>query len=124
MLGSSEVVAFAATVSPDRAKEFYGRVLGLPLIADEPWALVFDAYGTMLRVQKVQNLSPPPFTQLGWKVIDIARMVDTLRERGVTFERYGFLSQDERGIWKAPDGARVAWFKDPDGNTLSLTQFA
>ncbi len=123
MLNNSNVVAFVATSKPDGAKDFYQRVLGLRLVYDDPFAIVFDANGVMLRVQKVQEHAPPPYTVLGWDVADIGASVKELSERDVKFERYAWLEQDELGIWTTPSGARIAWFKDPDGNTLSLTQF-
>lgn len=123
MLGTCDVIAFVATTDAGRAREFYESVLGLRFVADEPFALVLDANGTMLRIQKVKELSPPPFTTLGWRVPDIATAVAELGARGVSFCRYDFLPQDERGIWTTPDGARIAWFGDPDGNTLSLTEW-
>ncbi len=123
MVSSCDVIAFVATTEPTRAREFYGKVLGLPLVADEPFALVFDAHGTMLRIAKVQELHPARHTVLGWTVPDISGAVKQLEAKGVTFERYEGLNQDDLGIWAAPGGAHVAWFKDPDGNTLSLTQF-
>ena len=122
MLTNHAIMAFLATQSADRAREFYQSILGLELIADEPWALVFDAHGTMLRIQKVEHLKPHPFTSLGWTVPDITGIVRKLIGKGVEFVRYDFLPQDELGIWKSPSGARVAWFRDPDGNLLSLTQ--
>ena len=117
-------MAFVATASAERARAFYADVLGLTLVEDSPYALVFDACGTMLRVQKVETLAAQPFTALGWDVLDLAATIDGLVARGVAFERYGFFEQDARGVWTTPDGSRVAWFKDPDGNTLSLTQLA
>ena len=123
MLNSSNVVAFVATSRPDEAKSFYEEALGLRLLTDDAFAVVFDANGVMLRVQKVQENTPPPYTVLGWDVIDIRVTVEELSGRGVRFERYEWLGQDEAGVWAAPSGARIAWFKDPDGNTLSLTQF-
>jgi catechol 2,3-dioxygenase-like lactoylglutathione lyase family enzyme len=123
MLNDHPVIAFVATKSPARAREFYENVLGLKLVADEQWAIVFDAKGTMLRIQKVQDLKPQPFTALGFRVPDIAAAVRDLSAKGVEFVRYEFLPQDALGIWDAPGGGRVAWFRDPDGNLLSLTQF-
>jgi catechol 2,3-dioxygenase-like lactoylglutathione lyase family enzyme len=123
MLSSSSVIAFAATKDPQRARQFYEDVLGLGLVADEPFALVFDANGTMLRIQKVEHVSPPPYTTLGWHVDDISETVRGLAAKGVTFERYPGLDEDELGVWTSPAGARVAWFQDPDENTLSLTHF-
>jgi catechol 2,3-dioxygenase-like lactoylglutathione lyase family enzyme len=122
MLGDQKLTAFVATRQPERARAFYTEVLGLRLVSDDPYAIVFDVGGTMLRVQKVEELAPHPFTAVGWNVADVAAIVDGLAARGVTFERYGFLDQDERGVWTAPGGAQIAWFKDPDGNTLSLAQ--
>jgi catechol 2,3-dioxygenase-like lactoylglutathione lyase family enzyme len=117
-------MAFSATTDAERAKEFYRDKLGLKLVSDEGFALVFDANGTMLRVQKVKEVGEAKYTTLGWNVPDIAATVDELEKAGVNFERYGFPGQDEKGIWTAPGGAaKVAWFKDPDGNILSLTQF-
>jgi catechol 2,3-dioxygenase-like lactoylglutathione lyase family enzyme len=116
-------VAFVATADSARARDFYGSVIGLRLVADEPYALVFDANGVMLRVQKVETVRPAGYTALGWSVVDIARTVESLRAKGVRFERYPRLNHDDLGIWTSPSGARVAWFEDPDGNILSLTQF-
>jgi catechol 2,3-dioxygenase-like lactoylglutathione lyase family enzyme len=122
-LSKSELVAFIPTVKPEEAKAFYRDVLGLTLVADNWWALAFDAHGTKLRIEKVQELRPHPFTAAGWNVDDIRAVMDGLAKSGVRFERYDTLPQDDRGVWTAPSGARIAWFKDPDGNTLSLTQW-
>ena len=124
MLKTSKAICFVATQHPARARKFYEKTLGLPLVDDGPFALVFDANGTMLRVQKVEELIPATHTVLGWDVPDIRATIKELRKRGVRFERFEGLQQDESGIWTTPQGAMVAWFKDPDGNTLSLTQFA
>ncbi|MBI5288726.1 MAG: VOC family protein [Chloroflexi bacterium] len=121
MLGSSNIMAFVATAQPDAARAFYEGILGLRLIEDAPFALVFDAYGTKLRVQKVQTVAPAPYTTLGWVVDDIVATVRELASRGVQFERYEGLEQDDLGIWSSGAG-NIAWFKDPDGNTLSVTQ--
>ncbi len=121
MLGDQSLVAFVATSHAEKCKSFYQGTLGLPLTSEDPFALVFDAHGTALRIQKVESFTPHPFTALGWAVKDADAMVKALTEKGVVFERYGFLQQDALGIWSAPGGARVAWFKDPDGNVLSLT---
>lgn len=123
MLGKSKIICFCATANPAEAKVFYRDTLGLTLVEDSPFALVFDANGTMLRIQKVQNLSPARHTTLGWEVSDINTTIKQLGTKGVRFERYDGLSQDQSGIWTTPDGSRVAWFRDPDGNTLSLTEF-
>lgn len=122
MLAASKVVAFLATSDAARAKAFYGEVLGLSLLSEDGFAAVFDSQGTMLRVAIVQELVPAPYTVLGWGVHDITAIVRGLAAAGVAFERYAWLKQDELGIWNAPGGAKVAWFKDLDGNVLSLSQ--
>ncbi len=124
MLGSSSIMAFVATADSGRAKSFYQDILGLNFVADEPFALVFEANGTMLRISKVRELSPAPYTVLGWKVADMNAAISELTARGVTFERFAGFPQDELGVVNFPDGAKVAWFKDPDGNMLSLTEFS
>jgi catechol 2,3-dioxygenase-like lactoylglutathione lyase family enzyme len=125
ILGGSDLIAFAPTTDPAKARAFYEGVLGLRLVADEkPFSLVFDLNGIMLRVTTVHELKPQPFTVLGWRVADIEGAVDRLVAAGVRFERYpGMNDSDPRGIWNSPGGARIAWFKDPDGNVLSLTEF-
>lgn len=125
ILGGSELVAFAPTTDPAKARAFYEDVLGLRLVADEkPFALVFDANGVMLRVTTVHELKPQPFTVLGWHVADIETTVDKLSAAGVEFQKYkGVNDADPRGVWNSPSGARVAWFKDSDGNVLSVTEF-
>ncbi len=122
MLASAKVVSFVATSDAARAKAFYGGVLGLRLISEDGFAVVFDANGTTLRVGIVPELVLAPYTVLGWGVDDIAAAVRGLTAAGVQFERYSFLQQDDLGIWSAPGGAKVAWFKDLDGNVLSLSQ--
>jgi catechol 2,3-dioxygenase-like lactoylglutathione lyase family enzyme len=122
MLASARLMAFVASADPARAREFYEAVLGLSFVADEPYALIFDCQGTPLRVQKVAEVTPPAGTALGWVVADVAAVVDGLAARGVIFERFPGFGQDERGVLAFADGAQVAWFKDPDGNLLSLTQ--
>jgi catechol 2,3-dioxygenase-like lactoylglutathione lyase family enzyme len=103
-------------------RRFYSEVLGLRLMEDTPFALVFDAHGTMLRIQKVETLSPARYTTLGWHVGDIQEAVELLRKRGIVYARYPGLPQDEQGIWTTPAGSKIAWFTDPDGNLLSLTE--
>ncbi len=121
MLRTAQLTAFAATANAPRARTFYEGTLGLHLLSDDQFALVFDSNGTQLRVQKVEVVHPPAYTVLGWQVADIRSMVVALSGAGVTFERYSFMQQDAAGIWTAPGGTPVAWFKDPDGNLLSLT---
>jgi catechol 2,3-dioxygenase-like lactoylglutathione lyase family enzyme len=122
MLAHCDIIAFIATTQPEQAKVFYSEGLGLRLMEDTPFALVFDANGTMLRVQKVQTLTPAGHTVLGWHVVDVHEAVELLLKRGIIFDRYPGLPQDEQGIWTTPDGNKIAWFSDPDGNTLSLTE--
>jgi catechol 2,3-dioxygenase-like lactoylglutathione lyase family enzyme len=121
-LGNSRLVAFVATKDGARARHFYGETLGLKILSDDPYALVVDAQGTSLRIQKVGTLRPQSFTVLGWQVSDITAIIDRLAKHGVKFQRFDGMEQDERGVWTSPSGARVAWFRDPDGNTLSLTE--
>jgi catechol 2,3-dioxygenase-like lactoylglutathione lyase family enzyme len=120
-LGSSPIVAFIATRDAMRAKAFYGETLGLRLISEDAFAVVFDAHGTMLRVTPVGEMVPARYTVLGWQVSDIEAAVGELSVKGVVFERYAGLAQDEHGVWTAPGGTKVAWFQDPDGNLLSVS---
>jgi catechol 2,3-dioxygenase-like lactoylglutathione lyase family enzyme len=123
MLESSDVVAFVAATDLPRAREFYEQKLGLPVAGQNDFACVFDANGTMLRVTAVADVSHPGYNVLGWRVTDIEATVLGLVARGVVFNWYDSMDQDEHGIWTTPAGEKVAWFSDPDGNTLSLTQF-
>ena len=122
MLADAAPVAFVSTTDPARARAFYETTLGLRLLADEAFALVFDLAGMPLRVTRVDRLEPQPFTVLGWRVDDVTATVRELAGRGVHLERYPDLEQDPDGIWTAPSRTRVAWFKDPDGNTLAVSQ--
>lgn len=122
MLKSATLVAFVATADAGRATAFYRDVLGLQLMADTPFALIFNAMGVTLRVQKVDRVSVAGYTALGWDVADISAAVLALQSRGVAFERFQGLEQDRHGVWRTPDGSRVAWFRDPDGNLLSIAQ--
>lgn len=123
MLKSRSIIAFVPTVKPRRARAFYQKTLGLKLVSQDNFAAVFDAGGTMLRVVTVPTLTPAGYTVLGWTVPDIHREVRALKKRGVKFHTYPFLEQDRDRVWTAPSGARIAWFSDPDTNTLSLTEF-
>jgi catechol 2,3-dioxygenase-like lactoylglutathione lyase family enzyme len=116
-------ILFLATANAGRSRAFYERVLGLAFIADEPPALIFRVGDSMLRIQKVAQVHTLPYTALGWAVSNIRRTVQDLSAAGVAFQRYDGMNQDDDGIWHAPSGALVAWFRDPDGHTLSLTQF-
>jgi catechol 2,3-dioxygenase-like lactoylglutathione lyase family enzyme len=122
MLEAQKVMAFIASRHGGRARDFYEGILGLKVVSDDDFALVLDARGTSIRIQKVERFTPHPFTALGWEVSHLDDTIEALRERGVAFERFLGMQQDERGVWRSPSGARVAWFRDPDGNTLSLTQ--
>lgn len=122
-LGKYNIVGFVTIVDVARAKNFYRDTLGLRLIAEEPpFALVFEANGIMLRLGMGTELPPTHGTVLGWQVPDIIAAVKELEQTGVHFERYQQMKQDEFGIWTSPTGAKVAWFKDPDGNILSLSE--
>ena len=122
MLTTSKVVGFVGTVRPAEARHFYEQILGLQLLEESPFALVFTSGGTTVRVQKVQAVVTPPYTSLGWEVVDIAATVQHLTSKGVEFQHFEGLPQNEAGIWLTPDGSQIAWFRDPDGNTLSLTE--
>jgi catechol 2,3-dioxygenase-like lactoylglutathione lyase family enzyme len=123
MLETSEVVAFVGSADLPQARVFYEQALGLRLIEYNDFACVFDANGTMLRVTAVAEVARAGYTVLGWRVSDIAATVRGLGAKGIAFLRYDGMDQDESGIWTTPGGDQVAWFADPDGNVLSLTQF-
>jgi predicted enzyme related to lactoylglutathione lyase len=122
-LGTADLIAFVPTKDMGKARPFYEKTLGLPMEGESPVACAFRANGVLLRVIVVEQLTPFPFTLLGWSVEDIKATVAALTTRGVAFDRFEGVEQDELGIWRSPGGAQVAWFKDPDANTLSLTQF-
>ena len=123
MLGDYDVIAFTQITRPEKAKAFYRDILGLKFVEDSPFALVFWAGRTMLRIQKVPELTPP-FTVLGWNVPDIRATVANLSRKGVKFERYDGMSQDDAGIWVTPSGAGVCWFKGSRRqHVVALTQF-
>lgn len=123
MLASQKLMAFVAARDLGRARDFYRDRLGLRLVSEDEFALVFDAGGTMLRVARVEEPAAAQYTVLGWEVGDIIQTAKSLRKAKIGLERYPGIEQDELGIWKSPSGAQVAWFKDPDGNTLSVTEF-
>jgi catechol 2,3-dioxygenase-like lactoylglutathione lyase family enzyme len=122
MLGSMKIVAFVPIKDSQKARDFYEGVLGLRFVKDDGFALVFDANGIIVRAAKMKEFTPAQYTVLGWEVSGIEDVVRPLRGKGVHFEIFGFFKQDELGIWTAPTGDKVAWFKDPDGNILSLSQ--
>jgi len=126
MLADEPLMAFVPTRDPERAREFYEETLGLELVSEGRISLMFNAHGTTLsvtNVSTVENFKPHPFTVLGWKVSNIESTLRDLAARGIRFQRYEGMEQDGLGIWKSPVGAKVAWFKDPDGNVLSITEF-
>lgn len=123
-LTSAKLVAFAAITDSARAARFYRDTLGLAIRSEDDFALVLDANGVELRLQKVPAFTPSGITALGWQVHDLEAILDALTSRGVTTERYPWLTQDARGVWQSPAGARVAWFRDPDGNLLSIAQYS
>ena len=123
MLATSPIIAFVPTHDAARARSFYEHTLGLTFVSQDNFALVFDANGTMLRIVCAGDFKPFQFTILGWQVPDIDAAIADLTARGVTFLRYDFLEQSPSGVWTAPgSAARIAWFHDPDGNTLSISQ--
>ncbi len=115
-------MAFVPTTDFARARAFYEGILGLRFLSQNDFAIAMEANGIMIRIAKVAEFTPAPFTILGWRVTDIDATVAKLRKKGVRFQVYDFPGLDENGIWTAPGGARVAWFKDPDGNVLSVTR--
>ena len=122
-LAKYNIIGFVSIVDVARAKEFYRDTLGLRLVMEEPpFALVFDANGIMLRLVMAKELPPAHGTVLGWQVPDLIAAVKDLGQAGVRFERFAGMDQDHLGIWTSPTGAKVAWFKDPDGNILSLSE--
>lgn len=123
MLDKSQLINFVATCNAAKVREFYENILGLDFISDDQFAIVFESHGTMLRIQKVEKVNPHKYTVLGWRVDDIRKDVRGLSKRGVRFSRYAGMDQDEIGIWIAHSKAKIAWFADPDGNILSLTEF-
>jgi catechol 2,3-dioxygenase-like lactoylglutathione lyase family enzyme len=122
MLSDAELVAFIPTRDLVVAKAFYETVLGLRIVEKSDFAIVCDANGTQLRVTLVEQIQAAPYTVLGWRVENIAERLAALRSAGVSATRYDGMEQDSDGVWLTPSGTRVAWFTDPDGNTLSLQQ--
>jgi len=124
MLKNSRIVGFVATSMPEISKQFYSELLGLVLVEETPFAIVLESKNAVIRVQKTDHVCPPPYTSLGWEVEDITATVYSLSDSGLEFEQFEGLEQDDLGVWNVPGGSKVAWFKDPDGNLLSLTQTA
>lgn len=123
MLGAARIIAFIPSRDLERAKSFYVETLGLKFVSQDAFALVLNVNSTMVRIAKVDEFQPANFTILGFDVADIRQEVTALRAKGISCEHYPGMQQDEIGIWHSPSGARVVWFKDPDGNVLSLTEF-
>ncbi|GAA0272361.1 VOC family protein [Alteraurantiacibacter aestuarii] len=115
-------VSFIATAKAEQALAFYRDVIGLSLVAETPFAIIFNDCGHQLRIQKVPRMVPVPYTSFGWFVTDIYAEIERLRDYDVEFEEFDMVEQDAAMVWTVPDGAKVAWFRDPDGNLLSLTQ--
>lgn len=124
MLNSSPLVAFLATDNAEKAIHFYRDKLGLELIEESAFACVFNANGIILRIQKIDSIQTQGFTVLGWEVQDVSALVQQLSQQGIDMLRFDGMQQDSLGIWNSPDGAKVAWFKDPAGNTLSVTELS
>ncbi len=122
MIFAGEVIGFIPTRDAEAARGFYEGVLGMTFVSDDPFALVMDAGGTAVRIVRVGEFAPQRFTVLGWEVRAIVKVVKALAAAGAVMEQYGLPGQDEDGIWAAPGGAKVAWFKDPDGNVLSVSE--
>ena len=124
MLSSEKLMAFVSTTNADHARAFYRDKLGLRLLGEDGFALVFESNGAPLRISLAKEIKPAPYTVLGWDVKDVRATVLELKKAGITFEIFGFFKQDDLGIWTAPNGDKVAWFKDPDGNVLSVSHYA
>lgn len=122
MLATSKMIGFVPTKDSQKAREFYEGKLGFEFVSDDPFALVVKAGETMIRIAKAQDFTPAPYTVLGWEVLEIEAVVRGLTQRGVIFEKYPFVQDQDLGIWTTPGGDKVAWFKDPDGNVLSVSQ--
>jgi catechol 2,3-dioxygenase-like lactoylglutathione lyase family enzyme len=122
ILGNAKAACFVCVTDRARAKAFYGDTLGFTLKHEDGFASVFDLNGTTLRVSPAKDFKPQPFTVLGWEVPEIKVTVKALKDKGVEFVRVPGLPQDDLGIWSPVPGIFVAWFKDPDGNMLSVSQ--
>jgi catechol 2,3-dioxygenase-like lactoylglutathione lyase family enzyme len=123
-LEDAKVMAFGVTKDAEACRAFYSGKLGLRVAQEDALAIMFDSGGRFIRIQKMPIHEPRPYTVLGWEVADMRAAVKRLVAAGVTFERYDWMTfQDAEGVATFPDGALVAWFKDPDGNVLSVAQF-
>jgi catechol 2,3-dioxygenase-like lactoylglutathione lyase family enzyme len=122
MLASSKLIGFVPTKDSKKARDFYENKLGFQFVSDDQFALVMKAGDTMIRIAKAKDFTPAQYTVMGWEVADAAKVVEWLTARGVVFEKYPFVQDQKLGIWTTPNGDKVAWFKDPDGNVLSVSQ--
>jgi catechol 2,3-dioxygenase-like lactoylglutathione lyase family enzyme len=121
MLTAGQLVGFVLTTDYDQARAFYEGKLGLEFVSVDQFALVMRTGQHTIRISKVANFKPLSSTVLGWEVDDVEGVVRWLRDRGVVTEKYAFVPDQELGIWTAPSGDTVAWFKDPDDNVLSVS---
>jgi catechol 2,3-dioxygenase-like lactoylglutathione lyase family enzyme len=124
MLGSAQLVGFVPTRDYEQARASYEGKLGFDFVSLDQFALVVSVGGHKIRIGKIPNFTPLQGTILGWEVSDISAAATWLRDRGVPTEKFPFVQDRELGIWTAPNGDKVAWFKDPDGNVLSISQHA
>jgi hypothetical protein len=122
MLGAAKMMGFVLTKDHGVAREFYEGKLEFAFVSQDQFALVVQAGEHKIRIVKMPSFTALPSTILGWQVQRIEDVARWLRERGVTLEKYPFVQDQELGIWTAPGGDRVAWFKDPDGNVLSISE--
>ena len=123
MLSEPQITAFVSTIQPEISKQFYRDILGLQIVTEDAYAIELKGNGAMLRITTVQELKPQPFTVLGFKIEQIELQVKSLSDKGVKFEKYDHFDQNDLGIWTSPSKAKVAWFKDPDGNLISVTEY-
>jgi catechol 2,3-dioxygenase-like lactoylglutathione lyase family enzyme len=122
MLANEKLEAFLATADAGRARAFFEGVLGLTFVEDNEYLVMFETASARLNLQKTEVVKPPFGTAVGWQVKDLRGTIRGLMDRGVSFERYEGMQQDDLAIWSPAPGVGVAWFKDPDGNLLSLSQ--
>jgi catechol 2,3-dioxygenase-like lactoylglutathione lyase family enzyme len=121
MLTTGKMVGFLTTTDYEKARAFYETTLGFEFVSLDQFALALRAGPNMIRISKSETFKPAQGTVLGWEADDIRAVVEWLLSRGVVTEKYAFVPDQELGIWTAPSGDQVAWFKDPDGNVLSIS---
>ena len=124
MLGSAKLIALVSTARADAAKAFYKDTLGLKLTSEDQFAIIFAIGNGTLRLNKLPMVIPSAVAVLGFEVKDIYATVEALTAKGVQMQRFGMFPQDDKGVFTAPDGGKVAWFRDPDLNLLSVAQSA